>query len=320
MAVQDLERIESKIDRAVAGAVVVSDNIGGVLFKDMAEVMEFAKLLAIAGTAMPKHLRGNVGACLAVTIQALEWRMSPIAVANKSYEVNDRIAYESQLIHAVVEARAPLKQRLRKRYTGEGQTLKCFVVGHFKGEIDPIEYESPAVSEIKVQNSPLWKSDPRQQLWYYSVRAWARANCPDVLLGIYAEDELEPRQVGADHAHDVTPKPNVGDRLKGGKGRGFSEEGVNKALAHQPAQPLEVPVTVPESAVIEPQQAQELALGGDAENEITTKKAALDRITTKDDLKAFVAATTIYLKEAKRTDLLADFLSAASARDKKLEV
>jgi len=152
MAVQDLELIEKKIDRVAAGAIEISDNVGGISFTSMGELLEFAKLLSVAGTAIPKHLRGNPGACLAVTIQALEWRMSPVAVANKSYEVNDRIAYESQLIHAVVEARAPLKQRLRATYDGEGDTLTCTVTGHFKGEVDPLEYTSPAFGKITVKN------------------------------------------------------------------------------------------------------------------------------------------------------------------------
>ena len=53
--------------------------------------MTFAKLMALSHVAIPKHLRGNPGACLAVTIQAIEWRLSPYAVANKSYSVNDRL-------------------------------------------------------------------------------------------------------------------------------------------------------------------------------------------------------------------------------------
>lgn len=308
MGVQDIDRIEGKIDRTVAGAVVVSDNIGGVMFKDMAEVMEFSKLLAVAGTAVPKHLRGNVGACLAVTIQALEWRMSPIAVANKSYEVNDRIAYESQLIHAVVEARAPLKQRLRKRYTGEGPTLQCFVSGHFKGEIDPIEYESPKISEIKVKNSPLWSSDPRLQLWYYSVRAWARSNCPDVLLGIYAEDELDGNR-GHEHARDVTPKPDISKRLTGNKGRGFSESHVEANTK------TETGTAKPEPEIIPPTQ---LDLASDVENELANKKRAVENADTLEDVAHLVASTTNYLKDNKRTELLADFLSVAKAREKKL--
>lgn len=318
MGVQDLDRIEQKIDRTVAGAVAISDNVGGVMFKDMAEVMEFSKLLAVAGTAVPKHLRGNVGGCLAVTIQALEWRMSPIAVANQSFEVSDKIAYMSQLIHGVVEARAPLKQRLRRRYEGEGEKRVCVVIAHFKGEADHVEYRSPEFAKITPKNSPLWKSDPDQQQWYYSVRAFARAFCPDVLLGIYAEDELER----GESMKDVTP--SVGERLKGGKGRGFSEEGVNKALEHKLGQALDAGAKAkPEPVTIEQPRAEEakqLPLDGDAETEIEAKKQAVLRTTTKEDLKALVAAATEYLKEAKRTDLLSGFLSVASTHEKKLTV
>ena len=58
----------------------------------MLEVVEFAKTMVKADLALPKHMRGNVGACMAVAMQAMEWQMNPFAVANKSYAVNDRLA------------------------------------------------------------------------------------------------------------------------------------------------------------------------------------------------------------------------------------
>lgn len=314
----DINQIEKKIDLVAAGATVVSDNVGGVMFQNMAEVMNFAKLMSVADVAVPKHLRGNPGACLSIVTQALEWRMSPFSVANKSYSVNDRLAYESQLIHAVVEARAPLKQRLRCRYEGEADKRVCIITGHFKGEVDPVEYRSPEFGKITPKNSPLWKSDPDQQQFYHSVRAFARRFCPDVLLGIYAEDELEPR--GPEHAKDVTP--SVGSRLKGGKGRGFSEEGVHAALEHHPGK--SVPDVSAKAEQPEPVTTQgdrppeELALADDAENELAQKKIAVEKADTLDDLAHIVKATTAYLKKAKRSDLLSDFLSVASAREKKL--
>ena len=202
------------LDKQTAGAVSVSAVAGGVSFASALEVMEFSKLMALADKAVPKHLRKNPGACLAVVFQAVEWRMSPFAVANKSYEVNDRIAYESQLIHAVIEARAPLQKRLECKYEGElfyseieredeetkekfkvsvlnrlKSTRKCIVTGYFtSGDIR--HYESPEFRNIKVKNSPLWDADPDQQLWYYASRSWARKWCPDVLMGIYSREEL----------------------------------------------------------------------------------------------------------------------------------
>lgn len=241
MGVQDLTRIEEKLDRTTAGAVAISDNMGGIAFTNMAEVMEFSKLMSLAGTAVPKHLRGNPGGCLAVTIQALEWRSSPFAVANKSYEVNDRIAYEAQLVHAVIEARAPLKERLRYKYDGEGPTLKCTVIGHFKGETDPVDLETPMFKDLKVKNSPLWTSDPKQQFAYYGARAFARRFCPDVLLGIYTEEELKDAGGTAETAVDITPQPGVAGRLRGkkGQGRGFSEQHVQDATATPASDPTE---------------------------------------------------------------------------------
>lgn len=178
------------LDRSRVDQVSVSSIAGGVSFASALEVMEFSKLMACADKAVPTHLRANPGMCLAVTFQAVEWRMSPFAVANKSYVVNDRIAYESQLIHAVIEARAPLKGRLRCRYEGEGTHRKCIVFGTFVGEDEPHEYESPEFEKIKTKNSPLWQNDPDQQFFYYSSRSWARKWCPDVLMGIYSKDEL----------------------------------------------------------------------------------------------------------------------------------
>lgn len=334
MTAQDIEKIEGRIDKVVAGAVPVDMKMGGIQITSMIEVFELAKLMAVSGTAVPKHLRGNPGACLAIAIQSLEWHMSPFAVANKSYEVNDRIAYESQLIHAVVEARAPLQKRLRKTYSGEGLKRKCKVIGHFKGETEAVEYDSPEFDKITPKNSPLWRSDPDQQLWYYSVRAWARANCPDVLMGIYGEDELEG--IVADRARDITPsteKPSIGARLKkdDAKSPGFGTDNVSRALEHNPGQVLDAalkkePVLVQAETgqtqtLQQPlEETRQLALEVSVEDEMKSKIEAISRCHTKADLTDLVENVTSYLKDVVRTDLLPDFHGAVKKREKKLTV
>lgn len=35
----------------------------------------------------------------------------------------------------------------------------------------------------------MWTSDPDQKLWYSGVLKWARRHCPEVVLGVRAEDE-----------------------------------------------------------------------------------------------------------------------------------
>jgi hypothetical protein len=202
---QRTERIENRIDRQAVGAIAVSIAAGGVNFQSVIDLMEFAKLMAISGICVPKHLRNEPGACLAICMQAVEWRMSPYAVANKSYSVNDRIAYESQLIHAVIEQRAPLKGRLRTTYAGAGETRTCTVTGHIKGEDEPLVFTSAPFGHIQPKNSPLWKSKPDLQLFYNASRDWARMYFPDLILGVYSSDEIEPATVSA-------PRLENGDR------------------------------------------------------------------------------------------------------------
>lgn len=156
----------------------------------MTEIESFAILMSKSAIAIPKHLRDQPGACMAIAIQASEWQMSPFAVANKSYSVNDRLGYEAQLINAVILRRAPIHGRFAVAYSGSGSTRKCKVSATLSdgGEV---VYESPEISSITTKNSPLWKADPDQQLFYFSSRSLCRRHFPDVLLGIYTRDELE---------------------------------------------------------------------------------------------------------------------------------
>lgn len=182
-------KLEGRIDKDQTKEMEIAAS-GGIDFGSASQFMEFAKMMAIAQVAIPKHLRNNPGACLAVAMQASEWKMSPFAVANKSYSVNDRLAYEAQLVNAVILRRAPIKGRFLVDYEGEGDQRRCRVAVNLV-EGGEVEYVSPPFGKIPVKNSPLWKSDPDQQLFYYSSRAMCRRHFPDVLLGIYTPDEFE---------------------------------------------------------------------------------------------------------------------------------
>ncbi|MGE9115800.1 hypothetical protein ACQKHT_26605, partial [Escherichia coli] len=72
--------------------------------------------------------------------------MSPFAVASKSYSVGGRIAYEAQLIAAVVNTRSGIKGRLKYQFDGEGPVMTCTVIGTLDGE--DCVYTSPAIGSI----------------------------------------------------------------------------------------------------------------------------------------------------------------------------
>jgi hypothetical protein len=200
------QQIEKRIDPEISGAIALSESGGArsIAPENMAQMFEFAKLMAISGPCVRPAFRGSPGACLAIALQAFRTGADPFAVANKAYITTSRsgdeqIAYEAQYIHAVLNTSGKLKKRLRPTYSGAGAKRKCTIIGHVVGEDEPLEYESPTIEEIAVKNSPLWKGDPDQQLFYYSSRAWGRRHLPEVLLGMYTPDEIRSEVI------DITP-------------------------------------------------------------------------------------------------------------------
>jgi hypothetical protein len=234
----DIAEIEKRIDRAVTAAVPVHPSIAGASPENVGQVLELAKLMAVSRLAVPAYLRGNPGDCLSIVLRAIRWQMDPFFVAEKSYAVKnfksgqESVAFESQLIHAVIETLAPLKGRLRHEIIGEGDDRRCKISGTFKGESKPHEFTSERlgkrVADIgykKVEGrdgveheifkgSPLWLDKPEVQMFYDASRDWARLYCPDVLAGAYSRDELPDSE-----PVDVTPKPldGLAQRLRDAK-------------------------------------------------------------------------------------------------------
>lgn len=183
----------SKFDEGALKGIVSQNVTAGAprasfLPTTMGEAMEVAKLMA-AGSFVPPHLRGKPGDCLAVVMQSARWGMDPFAVGNKTYFVNDRMAYESQLVNAVVNSANALDGRLSIAWEGESNDLVCTVTGTIKGDPEPKVRRVP-IKAITTRNSPLWKQDPEQQLAYYATRAWARLYAPEMLMGVYTPEEV----------------------------------------------------------------------------------------------------------------------------------
>ena len=193
------QKLEGAINKSVAGEIAITKT-DGMGIRSMDQAMEFAKLMALSREAVPKHLRASPGACLAICIQAFEWNINPFALANKSYVVNDRLSFEASLFQSVVARRAPIVGRIKMEYAGTGPSRTCKVWAQLSDGTGIVEYTSPKFSDINPKNSPLWKNDPDQQLFYFSVRSFARRHFPDVMMGIYTVDEMQDIEPGRDDA------------------------------------------------------------------------------------------------------------------------
>lgn len=202
--------------RERAGQVVITSH--GLAPRSMAELMDFGQLMAKAGPMVGKAFRESPGSCIAVTMQAMRWNMDPFAVSQKAYVTGETVAYEAQLINAVVLSNAPLARRPIYTFTGEGNRRRCKVSIWLRGEPEALEYETPEVTPTG--NSPLWKKDLDQQLCYYAIRAWARRHMPELIMGVYTPDELqdaviETRVIDSTGEYDQRPADERGEFVRG---------------------------------------------------------------------------------------------------------
>lgn len=157
----------------------------------MNSLVRFSEMMAQSVVSLPKHFHGKPADCLAVCLQAAEWRMNPFAVAQKTHVVNGALGYEAQLVNAVLQATGAVTSRPHYEYRGSGQDLECRVAYIIKDETALTWNEWYRVGDVKVKNSPLWGTNPKQQLGYLQVKNWARQYCPGAILGIRTPDELQ---------------------------------------------------------------------------------------------------------------------------------
>ena len=170
------------------------------------ELMDMANMMAGSGQMVREFYRGNPGDCAALIMICQPYGFNPFMVSWKTYKASKSadapVSFEGQLVNAMVNQSAPVKGRLRYEYDGEGATRTCTVTGIDRETGEPITYTSPEIAKIPTKNSPLWKADPDQQLAYYSARSWARRHFPELLLGVYAREEIEEAPM-----RNVTPEP-----------------------------------------------------------------------------------------------------------------
>lgn len=201
-------------------AVSWDRSAGRLVPQTLGEVVQFAEAMSRGGIALRKHLRGNTGVCLAVALQAAEWQMSAFALANKSYAVNDQLAYEASVFAAVIIKFAPIKGRPKYSFEGEGDNRVCICtvqVEDGNGGYEPLEHRSPKFGKITPKNSPLWKIDPDQQQSYYTIRAMSRLHFPDITMGALDVDE-------AAAIREEPATSGLAARLPGGNLEGFSPD------------------------------------------------------------------------------------------------
>jgi hypothetical protein len=156
--------------------------------RDMREAMELAKMMASTGF-LARELQ-NPGGAMFVMEQAMRWSMSPFAVAMETSFIQGKPMFSGKIVAAAVVSSGAVAGRLAYAYDGQGDNRTITVSGTVRGEAEP-RTVTVRLGDAKTANK-VWNTQPDQQLAYHGARVWARRHTPEVMLGVYSEEEFEP--------------------------------------------------------------------------------------------------------------------------------
>ncbi|MCL2171749.1 MAG: hypothetical protein FWB71_06290 [Defluviitaleaceae bacterium] len=194
---------------------------GGNIF-DSKDSFELACRMAKAfseSTIVPKTYQGNVSNCLIALEMAGRIGTSPMMVMQNLYIVHGNPAWSSQFIVAMINASKKYKTEIQYDISGDIDNMECvaFAIDHDgRRVVGPKITMAMARAEGWVdKNGSKWKTMPEVMIRYRAASFFGRLNCPDMIMGIYSDDEVRemPYVVEMPHVVDAAipadaPAPN----------------------------------------------------------------------------------------------------------------
>ncbi|RXI58096.1 hypothetical protein [Clostridium tetani] len=156
------------------------------------ESIRMAKALA-ASTLVPKEYQNNISNCMIAIDTAQRLRISPFATMQNLYIVNGRPSWSSQFIISAINKCDRFSEPLKFSIAGEGDKLECFA---YTKDHNGNELKGPTISMKMAKeegwlgkNGSKWKTMPQVMIQYRAASFFGRLHCPDILMGVYTDDE-----------------------------------------------------------------------------------------------------------------------------------
>ena len=125
-------------------------------------------------------------------MQARSWNVDPFAMLQSAYVLHGRLGYEGKLVQAMLQAK--LGVNFDFEYSGQGDN-RTITVSAERADGRRVSIAGTvarwATKDRKGARSRAWTENPDDMLRYRGVRQWARAYEPNLMLGVYGDDELD---------------------------------------------------------------------------------------------------------------------------------
>ncbi|MBR2586306.1 MAG: recombinase RecT [Thermoguttaceae bacterium] len=177
---------------------------------------KFGSMLALANRLaasklVPAQFRGAPEDIYLALDMADRLDMNPLMVMQNLYIVQGKPAWSSQFIIACVNASrryTPLRFVTERDKAGSIVSCRCVANDRMTGEVltgTTITAEMVKSEGWDTKAGSKWKTMPEQMYRYRAAAFFARANCPELTMGIYSADEV--REIS--EQEEPAPAPEV---------------------------------------------------------------------------------------------------------------
>lgn len=155
---------------------------------------QMAKALA-SSNIVPSTYQNNVGNCLIAIEQAQRLDISPLAVMQNLYVIQNRPSWSSKFLIAMINDSRKFDMELQFDETKDkdGKPFSCVAWTMKNGrrvEGMVVDMEMAKSEGWLAKNGSKWKTMPQLMLRYRAASFFSSLNCPELTLGLYTKEEL----------------------------------------------------------------------------------------------------------------------------------
>lgn len=180
-----------RIAQMYARASILPDHYK-VYRREDGALIEDLKAARDSNTKMYLDAEATTSNVAIAVMQARSWNVDPFAMLQSAYVLHGRLGYEGKLVQAMLQAK--LGVNFDFEYEGQGDNRKIIVTApRSDGKLVSIEgtVGKWATKDRGGKRKAAWADQPDDMLRYRGVRQWGRAHEPNVMLGVYGDDELD---------------------------------------------------------------------------------------------------------------------------------
>lgn len=215
---EEIKKEESKQEVAVKERVNMVANLSEGIYSS-SDTFNLAYQMAKGlsqSTLVPQQFQNNPANCLIALEQSNRLNISPMAVMQNLYIVQNRPSFSSSFIIGLINASGKYDMELQfdeEEKDGKPYACTCWTekdgrkVTGIKITMDMAEKEG-----WSKKNGSKWVTIPQVMLRYRAASFFARMNCPELSIGLYSKEELDdftPIKKGKASLNDVLSEDEV---------------------------------------------------------------------------------------------------------------